>query len=139
MWDISPDHANGLHAVLLALPVALIALLLRPARHRVPGPVQAASVLLAVSGAIHLGLVPSHLGEPVTAALFVMNGTGYLALSVAFTWRWWRPAAVALLTATLIGYLGFIVLGFDTPDQVALTAKLIELTTLGLVLVPVRG
>jgi hypothetical protein len=139
MWDISPDHAIGLYAGLVALPVALIALLLRPGRHRVPGTVQSASVLLAVSGAIHLGLVSSHLREPITAALFVMNGAGYLVLSVAFTWRWWRPAAVALLTATLIGYLGFIVLGFDTPDQVALTTKLIELVALGLVLVPARG
>src|SRR5260370_9491972 len=40
---------------------------------------------------------------------------------------------------TLLGSLGFIVLGFDSPDQVALATKLIELATLGLVLVPVRG
>jgi len=40
---------------------------------------------------------------------------------------------------TLLGYLGYVILGFDTPDQVALATKLIELTALGLVLVPVRG
>lgn len=139
VFDISADHAIGLYAGLLALPVALIALRLMPARRSVPGTVQAAAVLMVVSGAIHLGLVSSHLGEPVTAALFVINGTGYIVLAAAFTWRWWRLASSALLAATVLGYLVFIALGFDTPDQVALATKLIELTALGLVLVPVRG
>jgi hypothetical protein len=139
MWDIARDHAPGLYAGLLALPIALTLLFLRPSRHRVPGTVQAAAVLMAVAGAIHIGLVRSHLGEPITAALFVMNGISYIGLSLAFTWRWWRPASMALLTATIFGYLGYIVLGFDQPDQVAVTTKLIELTALGLVLVPVGG
>ena len=139
MWDISPDHAAGLYAGLLALPIALLALRLRPARHRVPGTAQAAAVLMAVCGAIHLGLVPSHLGEPVTAALFTVNGIAYIALSMAFTWSRWRVASIALVSATIFGYLAFIVFGFDTPDQVALTTKLIELTTLGLLVVPVHG
>ncbi len=139
MWDIAPDHAPGLIAGLAMLPIALVALFLRPSRHRVPGTVQAASVLMAVAGAIHLGLVPSHLEEPVTAVLFVMNGIAYMTLSLAFTWRWWRAASFALLTATLLGYLGYIAMGLDQPDQVALTTKLIELTALGLVIVPVRG
>jgi hypothetical protein len=139
MFDIAPDHASGLYAGLLALPIALIVLWLRPARHTVPGTVQAASVLMTVAGAIHLGLVPSHLGERITAALFVMNGIAYIGLAQAFTWRWWRLAASALLLMTVFGYLGFIALRFDSPDQVALTTKLLELITLGLVLVPVRG
>jgi hypothetical protein len=56
-----------------------------------------------------------------------------------YTWRRWRLASAGLITATLFGYLGYIVLGFDTPDQVAVATKLVELTTLGLVLVPARG
>src|SRR6202171_5803377 len=108
MFDIAPDHAIGLYAGLLALPLALIAIRLRPGRHLVPGTVLGASVLLAMSGAIHLGLISSHLDEPFTAILFLMNGTGYIVLSLAFTWRWWRPAAVSLLVATLLGYLGYI-------------------------------
>jgi hypothetical protein len=44
-----------------------------------------------------------------------------------------------LLVATLLGYLVFIAFGFDTPDQVALATNLLELTALGLVLVPLRG
>ncbi len=139
MWDIAPDHAPGLVAGLVMLPLALVALFLRRSRHRVPGTVQAASVMMAVAGAIHLGLVPSHLGEPVTAVLFVLNGTAYIALSQAFTWRHWRLASAALITATLLGYLLWIALGLDQPDQVALTTKILELTALGLVIVPVRG
>jgi hypothetical protein len=138
MFDISPDHAIGLYAGLLALALALIALKLRRPGG-VPGTVLGASVLMAMSGAIHLGLVWTHLNETITAALFVMNGLAYIALSQLYTWRWWRPAAVFLVTATLLGYLGYIVLGFDTPDQVAVSTKLLELTALGLVLVPVRG
>jgi hypothetical protein len=137
MFDVSPDHAIGLYTGLFALPVALVALRLR--HPRVPGTVLGASVLMAIAGAIHLGLVWTHRGEPITAALFVMNGVAYVGLSQLFTWHWWRPASVALIVATLLGYLGYIVLGFDTPDQVAVATKLLELTTLGLVLVPVRG
>jgi hypothetical protein len=139
MFDIAPDHAIALYAGLLALPIALIAMWLRPARNSVPGTVQIASVLMTVSGAIHIGLVSTHLGEPITAVLFVLNGIAYIGLAQAFTWRWWRPASAALLLMTIFGYLGFIALGFDSPDQVALATKLLELITLGLVLVPVRG
>jgi hypothetical protein len=139
MFDIAPDHAIGLYAGLVALPFALIVIRLRRDRHRVPGTVLGASVLLMMAGAIHLGLISSHINEPLTALLFLMNGTGYIVISLAFTWRWWRPAAVSLLVATLLGYLVYIALGFDSPDQVALATKLLELIALGLVLVPVRG
>src|SRR5258708_3159433 len=128
MWDIAPDHASGLYAGLIAIPLALVALRLRPARRLLPGTAQAAAVLMAVCGAIHLGLVPSHLGEPVTALLFVINGIAYVGLSLAFPWRHWRLAACVLVVATILGYLGFIAFGFDSPDQVAVSTKLIELT-----------
>ena len=140
MFDIAPDHAVGLYAGLLALPFAVLALKFRhAAASRVPGTVLGASVLMATSGAIHLGLVWTHLEEGVTAVLFVLNGIAYLALSQLFTWRWWRPASAALIAGTLLGYLVYIVLGFDGPDQVAIATKLIELLALALVLVPVRG
>ena len=35
MFDIAPDHAIGFYAGLLALPLALIAIRLRPGRRRV--------------------------------------------------------------------------------------------------------
>jgi len=139
MFDISPDHAIGIYAGVAALALALLVLRLRPAHRSIPGTVLGASVLLAVAGAIHLGLISTHLKEPITAVLFLANGTGYIVLSQAYTWRWWRVAAAALLTATLLGYLIYIALGFDAPDQVAIATKLLELTALGLVLIPVRG
>ena len=139
MFDIAPDHAIGIYAGLVALALALVTVKLRGASRGVTGTVLGASVLMAVSGAIHLGLVWTHLDESVTAALFVLNGVAYIALSQMYRWRWWRPASAALIVATLVGYLGYIVLNFDTPDQVAIATKLIELTALGLVLVPVRG
>jgi hypothetical protein len=139
MFDIATDHAIGLYAGLLALPLALIAIRLRPGRHSVPGTVLGASVLMAMAGAIHLALISTHRTEPLTEWLFLANGTGYIALSFAFTWRWWRLASASLLIATLIGYVVWISIGLDSPDQVALATKLLELTALGLVLVPARG
>ena len=139
MFDIATDHAIGIYAGLLALPLALIAIRLRSARHHVPGTVLAACVLMAMAGAVHLALIKTHLEEPLTALLFFMNGTAYLALSLAFTWRWWRPASAALIVATVVGYLVWIAIGIESPDQVAIATKLLELTALGLILVPVRG
>ena len=140
MFDIAPDHAIGLYAGLLILPLALLALRLRrTAAARLPGTVRVASVLLAVAGAIHLGLVFTHTDEKVTALLFALNGFAYIILSQLYAWRWWRPAAEALIAATMVGYLVYIVLGFDSPDQVAVATKLLELTTLGLVLIPPHG
>jgi hypothetical protein len=139
MFDIAPDHAIGLYAGLAALPLALIAIRLRPARRRVPGTMLGASVLLAMAGAIHLALISTHRQEPLTMLLFLVNGSGYIALSLAFTWRWWRLASASLLVATLLGYVVWIAIGLDSPDQVALATKLLELTALGLVLVPARG
>ena len=139
MFEIAPDHAIGLYSGLLFLAASLLALRLRPATRSLPGTVRGASVLMAAAAGVHLGLVWTHADEAVTAALFVIDGVAYLILSQALTWRWWRPASAALISATLLGYVGYIVLGFDTPDQVGIATKLIELLALGLVLVPVRG
>ena len=140
MWYISPSHAIGLLAGLLALPVALVAVRLHPRRRSVPGTVRAAAVLMAVSGAIHLALIQHHLQtEPLTSLLFLVNGAAFIGLAAAFTWRWWRIAASALIIATVLGYLFYVVAGLEGPDQVGLATKLIELTALGMVLVPVTG
>src|SRR5439155_26229344 len=48
-------------------------------------------------------------------------------------------AAAALLTATILGYLVYLVAGREGPDPRGLATKLIELLALPLVLVPVRG
>src|SRR5690348_13475490 len=81
MFDIAPDHAIGFYAGLFVLPFALLALRLRRrATMSLPGTVLAASVLMAVAGGIHLGLVWTHRDETITAVLFVMNGTAYIVL-----------------------------------------------------------
>lgn len=139
MFDIAPDHAIGLFAGILALPVALFAVRLRPVSRTVPGTLLGASVLMFVVGAIHLGLVASHLSEPLTAALFVANGAAYIALSQLIAWRWWRLASAALIVMSVLGYVAYIVVGLDAPDQVSIATKLLELVALGLVLVPVDG
>jgi hypothetical protein len=139
MFDIAGPHAIGLVAGFIALPLALIAIRLRPSRRLVPGTVLGASVLMAVSGAVHLALISAHPDEPITALLFLGNGISYIVLSFAFTWRWWRLAAASLLVATILGYLVYLALGFESPDQVGVATKVLELVALGLVLVPAPG
>src|SRR2546428_5476614 len=95
---------------------------------------------MAVSGGVHLALIPHHLAsEPLTSLLFLLNGVAFIALAVMFTWRWWRIAAAALLITTVLAYLVYVAIGFEAPDQVGLATKLVEVTALGLALVPVRG
>jgi hypothetical protein len=139
MFDIAAVHAIGLYAALVALPFVLIAIKLRPARRLVPGTVLGAAVLMAVSGAVHLALISAHPHEPITALLFLANGIGFLVLSFVFTWRWWRLVSTTLLVSTLLGYLVYIAFGLESPDQVGLATKLLELMALGLVLVPAPG
>ena len=140
MWSVSSSHAIGLIAGLVALPIALLALRFHPRRLSVPGTVRAAAVLMAMSGAVHFALIPHHLySSPLTSVLFFFNGLAFLALAWNFTWPWWRLASVALLVSTILGYLMYVAVGLEGPDQVGLATKLIELLALALVLVPVRG
>src|SRR6266852_965463 len=140
MYSITPEHAIGLVGGLLALAVVLFARRLHPRWRLVPGTVQAAAVLMAVSGGVHLALIPHHLAtQPLTSALFLVNGLMFIALSASFTWRHWRLASAALLITTVLGYLVYVGIGFEGPDQVGLATKLVEVTALGLALVPVRG
>jgi hypothetical protein len=69
--------------------------------------------------------------------LFLVNGVAFIALSASVRWRRWRLASTALLVATILGYLIYIGIGLEGPDQVGLATKLVELVALGLVLVPV--
>jgi hypothetical protein len=140
MYSINPEHAIGLVGGAIALAVALVALRFHPRRRSVPGTVQAAAVLMAVSGGVHLALVGHHVAtEPLTALLFVLNGLAFIVLAASFTWRWWRLASAGLLVTTVLAYLIYVGVGFEGPDQVGIATKLIEVTALGLALVPVRG
>ena len=140
MFDIATGHAIGLLVALVALPVAALVLRFQPGWSSASGTVQAAAVLMATSGAVHLALIGHHIRtEPITAALFLVNGLAFIGLAASVRWRRWRLASTSLLVATILGYLVYIGIGLEGPDQVGVATKLVELVALGLVLVPVRG
>ena len=140
MYNVSAEHAIGIVGGLIALPIALLALRFHPRWRSVPGTVQAAAVLMAVTAGVHLSLIPHHLAtQPLTSLLFLFNGAAFITLAASFTWRWWRLASAALLVATVFGYLFYVAVGLEGPDQVGIATKLVEVTALGLALVPLRG
>jgi hypothetical protein len=140
MYNINPEHAIGLIGGLVALIIALVMLRLHPRWRSVPGTVRAAAVLMVVSAGVHLALIPQHLvSQPLTSFLFLLDSAAFIGLAVTFTWRWWRLASAVVLVSTVLGYLIYVSFGLEGPDQVGLAAKLVEVTALGLALVPVRG
>ena len=140
MYNVSPAHAIGLVAGLVALPIALLILRRQRGWAAATGTTQAAAVLMFVSGGVHLGLIGHHLQtQPLTSALFLANGVLFIGLAFSVAWRQWRLASALLLVATIVGYLVYVGVGFEGPDQVGIATKLLELTALGFVLVPVRG
>jgi hypothetical protein len=148
MYDIATDHAGGLTAALMTLLFtgAFLLGLRFLAGHSVAwarGTVQAydgaspitkvAAALMLVSGGVHLALVPGHDG--ITGVLFVIDGVGFIGFAIAaFTTSWWRRPAALWLAATILAYLVWVIAGWETPDQVGIASKLIELVALGLVM-----
>ncbi len=140
MYDIAPSHLIGLIAALLALPAAVVLVRQSAMHRRLPGTTQIAVVLMAMTGAVHLALIPHHLAtDPMTSALFLVNAVAFFWLVLDVRRRWWRLEASTLLVLTVLGYLFYVVAGLEGPDQVGLATKLIELTALGMILVPVRN
>jgi len=146
MYDIAAEHAPAIGAAILLVVSLWLALraLSALARRRVTWAVRLvetyratsavtklAGVLMLVSGVIHLVLIPSH--EGITGVLFVINGLGFMVLGVAaFFTTWWRRPAVFWLVATIVAYVVWIIAGWETPDQIGIACKLIELVALGL-------
>ena len=140
MFSINPEHAIGLLAGLVAVPAAFLVLRRSRAWRAAPGTHQGAAVLMFVTAAVHLALAGHHPHEdPLTAALFLANGALFIGLALSTGWRHWRLASSAMLVATIASYVAYVVAGLEGPDQVGLATKLVELTALGLVLIPVRG
>jgi hypothetical protein len=149
------DHAGAIVA-LLYLPVVGVAAVFAidrsaaagwsPALRFVAGFERASrarrvvALLLAISAAIHLGLVPAHAEENRTlAALFVLDFMALTATAVtAFDARIpnWRAAAASLLVANLIAYAVYVVAGAETLDAVGIATKAVELAALILVIHP---
>lgn len=148
--DVGPDHAAAI-LVPLVLPV-VIWLFLRVIRlaaradvgiaHRFvreyedsPPLTRVAAFLLVLAGAIHLSLVPEHLGRgTILALLFAANGVAFLLVGIAaFVRDRWRPWAASLLVATIAAYLFYLGTGREAADLVGTTTYVVELIALGVI------
>ncbi len=148
MYDIATDHAVALRAaiILLILLWAFVrglrflagrrvgwAVRITAAYDAAPAIVKLAAALMLLSGGIHLALVPGHHG--ITGVLFLIDGLGFIGFAIAaFLTSWWRRPAALWLAATILAYIVWVIAGWETPDQVGIACKLIELLALGLVM-----
>ena len=148
MYDTASEHAPAIAAAILLLVVLwliprTLSMLANRGIQWAVAPVdvyrRAAAItklaagLMLLTGAIHLALIPSH--EGATGFLFVIDGLGFMALGVAaFLTPWWRRPAALWLVSTIVAYVIWIIAGWETPDQIGIACKLIELVALGLVL-----
>jgi hypothetical protein len=148
MYDIATDHAGALRAALITLVFGFgfvrglrflaarrvaWAMRITPAYEAAPSTTKLAALLMLLSGGIHLALVPGHGG--ITGLLFVIDGLGFIVFAIAaFTTSWWRRPAVLWLVATIIAYIVWVIAGWETPDQIGIACKLIELVALGLLM-----
>lgn len=145
------DHLPALTA-LIYLPIALVVFMLAVEAGRVGGvrlavrfadgyrqagsAAKLAALLMAMTGAMHLALVPGHLAEaPTLGVLFLLNGIalGIVVVAMFLVPNWWRPVAAALLAATVLTYAFYILTGREDADAIGLFTKVIELAALGLV------
>jgi len=94
--------------------------------------------LVSLSGLVHLGLVFGHGLSGYTVA--------YAGAAAAFGWvgrmmllgrQWERPAKFVLI-GSILGY-GLTRLAGETPDQLGLLTKLLEITALGALFTPSMG
>jgi hypothetical protein len=148
MYDIATDHVPALSAaIVLLLFLCVFLRLLRFLAGRgvawavpftndydaAPAITKIAAALMLLSGGLHLALVPGH--EGISGLLFVIDGLGFIVLGIAaFITNWWRRPAVLWLLATILAYIVWVIAGWETPDQVGIACKLIELVVLGLVM-----
>jgi hypothetical protein len=149
MADHDAAHGPALLA-LHVLPIAVFALLLlldlgdrrglRMAgrllsglRH-LPPALRVALLLVLVSATVHISMVPGHLTQPVTAALFALDAMAEAALCVMACCglRRWRELGGTLMAANLAVYAGYVMGGLERPDGVGVATKLVELAALAL-------
>jgi hypothetical protein len=148
MYDIATDHAGGLSAALITLVFGFVFVLglrflasrrmawavrLTQPYDAAPSITKLAAALMLLSGGIHLALAPGH--EGITGLLFVLDGLGFVGFAIAaFLTTWWRRPAVLWLVATVVAYIVWVIAGWETPDQIGIACKLIELMALGLLM-----
>ena len=141
---------------LLYLPVAVVAFLFLmqlAAQAGLPGAraflarylaassaVKLGVLLMLVSAAIHLALIPVHSDEPVTAALFGLDGLALIVVSaLAFLTPIWRSLSLLLLVATVLAYFVYLAAGLETPDAIGVFTKVVELTAIGVIVIQNPG
>lgn len=94
---------------------------------------------MVVSATIHIALAPSHWSEDrVRAVLFALDGVALTTVAIAALLRrfpLWRVAAVALLSAEIVAYAGYVAAGVEQLDAVGVATKLVELAVIGVLLV----
>lgn len=99
-----------------------------------------ALLLLAITGLIHAALIPAHVGEPVTAALFALFTSGAIAAiaGALLGVRGWTMLAVLLLGGAVLAYGAYLLLGLEQADGVGIATKIVEMAAVGLLLAPRR-
>jgi hypothetical protein len=150
---ISPEHFPAFVAALLLIPGVWLGLrwLRANARDgegqawRLLGRWEAASyarrltaLLLLATGVVHLALPLGHHDAPALTLMFWVSGAAYTWLAFKSLGEGkWRLRASLLLVANIVAYLVVAGSGWqEEPDQVGIATKLIELTALGLIVIP---
>ncbi|GAC1613788.1 MAG: hypothetical protein NVS9B1_22670 [Candidatus Dormibacteraceae bacterium] len=110
------------------------------------GAVKLAVLFMAMSGTVHLALVPGHLAEDrVLGILFAANALAFAGVILAtFLTDWWRLPALALLVATVAAYAFYVLTGREAADAIGVFTQLVNLTAIFLItfegrLVPILG
>jgi hypothetical protein len=96
--------------------------------------------LLLTTGVIHLALPLGHNDAPVLTLMFIAAGGAFVVLALrSLSEGRWRGRAALLLLGSIASYLVVAGSGWqEEPDQVGIATKLLELTALGLIVIPRR-
>src|SRR5260370_18419822 len=112
----------------VALPLAIVFLVIRRNGSGVELHRALLAGLLLLTGVIHLGLVPDHMTEPPRLGpWFALDGGAFVILGLASLRSSWWPRALAagLLGLTIPAYVGVVVSGRETVDDLGVAPKLI--------------
>ena len=147
------DHLPGLMALLLTAPLAVLTLggtqlaanlRFAPATWALarasaaPASARLASLLLLLAGAVHAGLIPGHLEEPMFAVAFLAAAVTMVGAAVGalITAPWWKPVSAGLLLAALAVYVATRIAGIEAVDSLGVATTIVEVTALAVVLAP---
>lgn len=97
---------------------------------------RAALLLMAVTAAVHIGLIPAHAGDPPTALLFALDATALAVVAAAGLRgvRGWRAAAAVLLAGGVGAYCVYVAAGREALDVTGIATKFDELIAMEMLL-----